>query len=70
MDPRKNPFFRHAVAEHFVAVHPDGRVAGRIAACIHPFEADRPGTDTCSFGFFETVDDVEVARSLLHVVES
>lgn len=70
MDPKKNPFFRHALVEHFVAVLPDGEVVGRIAACIHPFEDNRPATESCSFGFFESVQDFDVARSLLGAVES
>jgi GNAT superfamily N-acetyltransferase len=64
LDDRRNPFYRRAVRQLFVAMR-DGRIAGRIAAienrAHNEFHADRVGF----FGFFECVDDVEVARSLL-----
>jgi len=60
---QKNPFFEHAEAAYFLARR-ERRVVGRIAA-IHnrlhnEFHADRVGF----FGWFETVDDSEVASAL------
>ena len=62
LSPR-NPFFAHAEAAYFLAER-DGAVVGRIAA-IHnrahnAFHGDRVGF----FGFFETIDDAEVAGAL------
>jgi GNAT superfamily N-acetyltransferase len=59
----KNPFFRRAAAEYFLAQR-NGQVLGRIAA-IHnrahnDFHEDRVGF----FGFLETVDDQQVASAL------
>ncbi len=63
VDPRRNPFYEHAERELLLALV-DGRVAGRIAA-IHDrrhLETHRDGAGF--FGFFECVDDREVAGAL------
>ena len=61
----KNPFFEHAQAEYFVAER-DGAMVGRIAAirnaahgAFHPEEKH-----VGFFGFFECVDEQEVADAL------
>jgi len=59
----KNPFFRRATAEYFLALR-GGEVVGRIAA-IHnrahnEFHEDKVGF----FGFFESIDDQEVADAV------
>lgn len=66
LDREKNPFFGHAEAEYFLAVRRAGgkAVVGRIAA-IHnrahnDFHEDKVGF----FGFFECVDDQDVADAL------
>ena len=64
---KKNPFFRHAQAAYFLARR-EGRVVGRIAA-IHnrlhnEFQGDRVGF----FGFFESVNEPEVAGALFEAV--
>jgi GNAT superfamily N-acetyltransferase len=69
LNPKKNPFFEHGEAALFVAVR-DGRPVGRISASI-----DREWQKTWSdhvghFGFFDTVDDVEVARALVEAAEA
>jgi GNAT superfamily N-acetyltransferase len=70
MDRRRNPFFRHADVEHFVAVSPAGEGLGRVAATIYPPYNTRYGTKTGFFGFFESVPDAGVARTLLSTAES
>jgi GNAT superfamily N-acetyltransferase len=61
--PEKNPYYRHATIQPFIAFR-DGEAVGTIAACHdEDFEASMPGHGT--FGFFEFVDDAEVARALL-----
>lgn len=63
-DERKNPFYRHAEIERFLARRA-GRVVGRIAAIVNrahnEYYKDRVGF----FGFYECVDDLDVARALL-----
>jgi GNAT superfamily N-acetyltransferase len=64
LSPAKNPFFRHAQAEHYLARR-DGGVVGRITAIentLHnEFHRDRVGF----FGFFESQDDQAVASALI-----
>ena len=68
LDPRKNPFFEHAEADHFMAFR-DGRPVGRISAIVdHDFN-EYQNAETGFFGFFESIDDQAVADSLLERVE-
>lgn len=63
-NPKKNPFYRHAEVELFLAER-GGEVVGTISAHINythnEFHNERVGF----FGFFEVVEDYEVARALL-----
>jgi GNAT superfamily N-acetyltransferase len=62
-DPRRNPYFEVAEVQCFVARR-DGRDVGTIAAVVdHAAQAHEPGTGF--FGFFEFIDDPEVAAALL-----
>jgi len=64
MDRHKHPFYANADAEFFLA-RQGGRVVGRIAAIIdrnhNQFHQEKAGF----FGFYESVNDVAVARALL-----
>ena len=64
LNPQKNPFFKHAEVEFFLA-EKDGKLVGRIAAIkndLHnEFHKDKAGF----FGFFETIDDEDVSDMLL-----
>ncbi len=64
LDRSKNPFFDHAEAEYFLAER-DDVVVGRIAACIDQRYEEFQGKPDGSFGFFDVVDDTEVACALL-----
>jgi hypothetical protein len=68
LDRRKNPFFEHAEAEYFLAER-DGRPVGRITAQIDQRWDEHQGGSDGMFGFFETVDDPEVAQALLGAAE-
>ena len=62
-DPRKNPYFKFARVQYFVARR-DGRDVGTIAATIDQvYQQEEPGTGF--FGFFEFIDDEAVASALL-----
>jgi hypothetical protein len=69
LDARRNPFYREAERALFVAVR-DGRAVGRVAAIENRwhnrYHQDRVGF----FGFFECVEDSEVATGLLGEAES
>ena len=64
LDREKHPFYPNAEAEFFLARR-NGAVVGRIAAIIdrahNRFHEENAGF----FGFFESVDDPEVAAALL-----
>ncbi len=64
LNPAKNPFFKHAEMDLFLA-EKDGKLVGRIAAIKNDnhnkFHKDNAGF----FGFFETIDDEEVSDLLL-----
>jgi|LNFM01.1.fsa_nt_gb hypothetical protein len=64
LNPKKNPFFEHAEAVYFVATK-DGKLAGRCTAQIDHEHQKRYGDAVGFFGFFDTIDDPEVARALL-----
>lgn len=66
---KSNPFFEHAEATIFTA-HRDGRVVGRATAQIDHAWNERYAEKTAFFGFFDTIDDQEVATKLLEAAES
>ena len=64
LDRSKNPFFRHADAEYFLARR-DGRPVGRVSAQVDGRWDEFQGGNDGWFGFFETEDDREAATALL-----
>jgi len=67
-DPAKNPYFGHARVAYFMATR-DGRDVGTIAACVDEiYQEEEPGT--AFFGFFEFIDDPQVALALLDAARS
>ncbi|MEI8257201.1 MAG: hypothetical protein WCJ30_16125 [Deltaproteobacteria bacterium] len=64
LDPAINPFWHHAERTLFMAMR-DGEPVGTIAAIVdHNLPVAASSADGV-FGFFECVDDPEVARALL-----
>jgi GNAT superfamily N-acetyltransferase len=68
LDQKKNPFFKHADAQYFLAYR-DGRAVGRISAHVdrnfNEFQDNKWGL----FGWFECEDDPEATRALLDAAE-
>lgn len=64
LSPRKNPFFEHGEGTLFTAWKA-GELVGRISAQLDQEHLKRYGDATGFFGFFDTIDDPEVARALL-----
>ena len=64
LNTSKHPFYAHAEMQCFLARR-DGQVSGRVAAIVdrnfNAFQEEEAGF----FGFFESVDDVEVTGALL-----
>jgi hypothetical protein len=69
LDPKKEPFHRHAEVALFTA-RKDGRLVGRVSATVDRSWLDTWKDDTGHFGFFDTIDDVEVARVLVDAAET
>jgi hypothetical protein len=68
LSPRKNPFFEHGEGTIFCA-YQGGVCVGRITAQVDREHLRRHQDETGFFGFFDTVDDGEVARELLKRAE-
>jgi len=60
----EHPYHRYAKVTHFLAWK-YGKPVGRISASINKRFNDHYSTHIGFFGFFETIDDYEVARTLL-----
>lgn len=69
LDPGKNPYFKHAETELFVAYKGDKPV-GRISAQIDRLHLEKFNDATGQFGFFDTFDDQAVANELIRAAEA
>jgi GNAT superfamily N-acetyltransferase len=69
LDQQRNPFFKHANAQYFLAYR-DGRPVGRISAHIDRHLNEFQGNDWGLFGWFECEDDSEAAGALLDAAGS
>jgi hypothetical protein len=69
LSPGRNPAFENAEARLFLA-HRDGKPVGRIAAILSHAANRKYGTKNLRFGWFDTVDDFEVACALLDAARS
>lgn len=67
LNRRKHPFYAHSDADFFLA-ETNGQVVGRIAALENRRYNCYRGVRTAFFGYFEAVDDREVAGRLLAAV--
>jgi len=63
-DKKKNPFYRHAVAELWLA-RDDGRVVGRIGAAVDRYNNEHWEEKVGFFGFYEVDDNPDAAVALL-----
>jgi len=68
LTPEKNPFFEHAEVALFTAWK-DGKAVGRISAQIDHEHLRIHQDNAGFFGFFDTVDDQEVASALVVAAE-
>jgi GNAT superfamily N-acetyltransferase len=67
MDKKKNPFYQHAEAEFFLAQR-DGDIVGRIGAIYNHNHNREHNENVGFFGFFECMNDQEVANALFDAV--
>ena len=64
LNTRKHPFYAHAEMQCFLARR-NGEVCGRIGAILDRKHNEFHNEEAGFFGFFESTDDVEVARAVL-----
>ena len=67
MDTNKNPVFRNAEAEFYLA-YKDNKIAGRIAAIVNWVEIEEQKKNKLRFGWYDTIDDVNVSKALMEKV--
>ncbi len=69
LDPRKNPYFRHAETQLFLA-EVNGRPVGRISVQIDRLHLERYQDSAGQFGFLEAPDDPAVFAALFEAAEA
>lgn len=69
LNKKKSPFFEHSEAEYFLAIQ-KGKIVGRIAGIKNNNHIDFTGKREGFFGFFDCINNFEVARQLLDTVRS
>ncbi|MDP4267159.1 MAG: hypothetical protein Q8880_06975 [Bacteroidota bacterium] len=67
LNPQKHPFHKHSKVDLFLA-YKNNKVAGRIAAIRNDNHNSYNNTKDAFFGFFDTIDDFEVAGALFDKV--
>jgi GNAT superfamily N-acetyltransferase len=65
LNRKKHPFFEHSEADFFLALQ-DGKVVGRICAGENKLFNEYHKTKKAQFYFFDSVDDLEIARALFN----
>ncbi|MCK9409919.1 MAG: hypothetical protein WCX28_03570 [Bacteriovoracaceae bacterium] len=68
IDKKKNPFYKHSEMELFLAER-DGKVIGRIGAIVNHHHNTEHNDKVGFFGFFECVNEQEVANALFDVAK-
>src|SRR5262249_12644882 len=68
LSTKKNPFFEHARAQFFLAKR-NGELVGTIGAVIDDHSNTFHNEKIGGFGFFECINDQEVATALLRAAE-
>ena len=66
-DPQKNAVFEHAMARLFLAKKKE-KVVGRIASMINWVEIEELKKTKVRFGWYDTIDDLEVSQKLIEAV--
>jgi GNAT superfamily N-acetyltransferase len=67
IDPKRNPWFGHAVAQFWLAER-DGKVIGRISAQVDALVQEHMGQGTGQWGMLESLDG-EAAAALIQTAE-
>lgn len=67
MDSSKNPVFKNATAQFFMAFENE-KAVGRICAIVNDIEIKQQGKPKMRFGWFDTIDELEVTKTLINKV--
>tara|TARA_B100000780_G_scaffold270555_1_gene230493 strand:- start:1367 stop:2491 length:1125 start_codon:yes stop_codon:yes gene_type:complete len=67
MDKEKNPVFKNAEAEYFLATK-NNKIVGRIAAIVNWVEVKEQKKNKVRFGWYDVIDDLEVSEKLMNAV--
>jgi len=67
MDKNKNPVFKNAEAEFYLA-YKDNKIVGRIAAIVNWVEIEEQKKNKLRFGWYDTIDDINVSKALMDKV--
>ena len=67
MDINKNPVFKNAEAEFYLA-YKDNKIVGRVAAIVNWVEIEEQKKNKLRFGWYDTIDDVNVSKALMDKV--
>ena len=67
MDINKNPVFKNAEAEFYLA-YKDNKIVGRIAAIVNWVEIEEQKKNKLRFGWYDTIDDINVSKALIDKV--
>ena len=68
VDKKRNPFYKHAEADFFLA-YKNGNLVGRIAAILNYNHNKFQNENIGFFGFFESIEDKDVAFKLFETAE-
>jgi hypothetical protein len=69
LNKEKNPFFKAAEADYFLAYR-NGEIVGRIAAIKNDLHLKYHNDNSGQFGFFECINDQQVANALFDAVKN
>ncbi|MDG1652642.1 MAG: GTP cyclohydrolase [Flavobacteriaceae bacterium] len=67
IDPKINPVYQNADARFFLAFR-GTKIVGRIGGMINWIEVNKVGKSKVRFGWYDTIDDLEVSKLLLDQV--
>ena len=65
-----NPLFGFIDVCYFVARNEDGRIVGRVTAHINKRHLEVTGENVGFFGFFESIENADVASALMNAAET
>ena len=68
MDTSKNPVFKNAEAEFYLAFDEKENIVGRIAAIVNWVEIKDQKKNKLRFGWYDTIDDLDVSKKLIEKV--